>query len=56
MSDTRAVVDAAVNWWRSKRPVGWNVWDHTANPTINTTTDRENELAVAVSVVVEEME
>lgn len=40
-----AVADSAVTWWRSKKPVGWGVEKHLANPLVNCVGYREKLLA-----------
>jgi hypothetical protein len=37
--------DAAVTWWRGRKPIGWGIAKHLANPTINCPTYREKLLA-----------
>lgn len=36
-------------WWESLRPVDWEVDQHLGNPTINTSTGAETELAEAIA-------
>jgi len=43
---------AAIAWWEDKRPCVFTLDEHLANPTINTTTDSEKELALRVSLLV----
>lgn len=43
------VIDAACQWWLSKRPFTWSLADHLKNPTVNMTTDWETKLARAVA-------
>jgi len=40
-----SAADAAVTWWRAKKPKGWGVEKHLANPLVNCTTYREKLLA-----------
>lgn len=44
--------EKALNWWLSKRPLNFSVEDHLLNPTINTITQEEEELAEAVAFYV----
>lgn len=37
--------DAAVSWWRAKKPLGWGVLKHLQHPTVNCATYREKILA-----------
>lgn len=37
--------DAAVTWWRGKKPCGWGVQKHIDNPMVNCVTRREEMLA-----------
>jgi len=46
---THAVIDAAIQWWLARRPVGWSEAQHLERPAINTTTPREAQLASAVA-------
>lgn len=46
----RVVVSAAVGWWKSHRPTDWkDPGEHIKNPTVNTTSNAEGELALAVA-------
>jgi hypothetical protein len=48
-----AVADAAVDWWKTKKPVKWTKKKHLENPTINCTgSSLEKPLALAVSELV----
>ena len=47
------VTDAALNWWRSIRPIGYKLMDHLNNPEVNTTNDAESRLANAVAEYLE---
>lgn len=40
---------AAVRWWKSKRPTHWDLYQHLDNPTVNTSTVAEEDLAAAVA-------
>ena len=51
--DTAAVVQAAVWWWRTKRPMGWTQRQHLANPDVNTTTTAQSHLAYTVALLVQ---
>jgi hypothetical protein len=42
------ILSKSYDWWRGHRPVAWSESDHLNNPTINTCTDAEKRLAVAV--------
>jgi hypothetical protein len=44
-----AVVRAAVRWFRTKRPVEFVDQEHLDNPEVNTVTDAEQNLAIAVA-------
>ena len=41
--------EAALAWWRTKRPLDWDENQHLKNPTINTTTHDEARLARSVA-------
>lgn len=43
------VEEAAKAWWEGLRPCGYSLEQHLANPTVNTTGEREACLAVAVA-------
>jgi len=43
------IADSAVHWWRNKRPASFTEKEHLENPTINTLSDSEKKIAVAVS-------
>lgn len=49
-----AVVRAAMNWWRSRRPLAFSLKDHLENPTINTFDLRERALARACAAIQKE--
>lgn len=42
----------ALKWWASKRPTGWSVTEHLRACDVNTVTDREADLAMAVATMV----
>lgn len=44
--------DAAEDWWRGHRPVGWSEKEHLLNPAINCCGSDEARLAHAVAEVV----
>ncbi len=44
-----SAADAAVSWWRHKKPRGWSVMKHLQNPCVNCATNRENRLARAAA-------
>jgi hypothetical protein len=45
------VIEAARAWWKSGRPLAYTADDHAANPTVNTTTDPERDLAEALAAL-----
>lgn len=45
----RAVIRAAMAWFRDLKPLGWTVEKHVHNPRCNTTTDAAERLAVATA-------
>lgn len=47
--EARAVASAAVRWWESRRPVGWDTYAHMRAPRVNTHSESEAELAVLVA-------
>lgn len=47
------VIQAALAWWENLRPVGWGLRQHLDNPTINTMSKSECELAKRVANAVE---
>ena len=47
-SETEQVLRAAAAWWRMKKPLPMLWSDHLKNPTVNCTSEAENELAKAV--------
>ena len=48
-AERTGLIDAAYDWWVSKRPRDYTEADHHNNPTVNTVTMREKALAEAVS-------
>ena len=46
------VCRAACAWWDEKRPAGWSLEKHVADPTVNCSTGTEKELAIAVAALV----
>jgi hypothetical protein len=40
-----AAADAAVTWWRGKKPVNMSIAEHLKTPTVNCQTYREKSLA-----------
>jgi len=44
----KEIIKQAKTWWKSKRPVEWNEYQHWCNPCINTHM-KEQVLALAVS-------
>lgn len=50
----QAVLEAAVAWWESKRPLKYDLADHLASPGVNaSSTERERTLAMAVAAYVD---
>lgn len=47
---------AALNWWRSKRPVAYDQKQHLAQPRVNTSGAAEKRLANAVAAMVQRPE
>jgi len=45
----RPLILAAMAWWRSKCPVGFDQKQHLENPTINTYTEAEKRLARVIA-------
>lgn len=43
------VMRAAYQWWESRRPLGWGLGQHCANPTVNLHYASEKELAEALA-------
>lgn len=43
------VIKKAVAWWKKQRPSSWNEGDHFNIPAINTATESEKRLALAVA-------
>jgi hypothetical protein len=43
------VISKAILWWGSKCPVSWSATQHGATPTVNTTSQVEHFLALAVA-------
>ncbi len=39
-------------WWEGLRPVDWDIRQHLANPTVNTSSDAETELADAIACAI----
>lgn len=55
MSDTtHEVLQAALLWWTSRRPIGWSLDWHLSNPTVSTVDAEEHTLALAVARAIEE--
>lgn len=46
------VSKAAVEWWKSKRPLSYDEEAHLNNPLVNTTTEAEKKLALDVSIYI----
>jgi hypothetical protein len=49
--DRSALTDAAQAWWERHRPVAWTAEEHYANPTVNTTTQAEKDLAKCIAAL-----
>lgn len=43
------IIAAAYQWFRTKRPQSYTLEQHLANPAINTATDTEANIAIAVA-------
>lgn len=43
------VIECAERWWRSRRPIGWTIDDHLAQPVVNCVDAAEIALARAVA-------
>lgn len=41
--------DMCIEWWESKRPVGWNLKEHLKSPRVNCNTKSEQNLATAIA-------
>lgn len=41
------VVQAALRWWRKRKPIAWSLDEHLRQPSVNCTTPSEHELAHA---------
>ena len=50
----KAVIAAAVKWWRGKRPEGWKLTEHLDSPLVNAYTSGGLPLAEAVSRLLRE--
>jgi hypothetical protein len=44
-----AVADAAVAWWKARKPADWSLEQHLAHPAINCDGDGERQLAQAAA-------
>lgn len=49
------VLDAAIAWWRHRRPLSFTPAMHLAEPGVNTATDTERALALAVASLVKQV-
>ena len=47
------IVEAAMAWWRGRRPLEYSLRQHLSNPTINTMNDSERKLARACGELAE---
>jgi hypothetical protein len=43
------VAEAAAAWWKARRPSGWSLEQHLADPAVNCEGAREHQLAQAVA-------
>ena len=43
------IVLAAISWWHMHRPIDYTLQQHIENPSINTATDPEKQLAIHVA-------
>lgn len=46
-----SIINRALAWWRSKRPIGWTSEDHLKNPTVNCVDGLEHALAKSAANV-----
>lgn len=44
LKELRATRDAAIAWWRGKRPFGWTAAEHILKPLVNTRLSTEEDL------------
>ena len=52
MTTQELLTDAAIEWWKGRRPVGWTEVQHLVNPQINTSTYSEKSLCLAVATYI----
>jgi len=45
----RAIEKMAKEWWKNRRPCSYTEADHLANPIVNTVSDAEKQLALAIA-------
>ncbi|WP_028998180.1 hypothetical protein [Azohydromonas australica] len=45
----QAVAEAAAVWWMARRPDGWSLERHLADPTVHCEDDHERQLAAAAA-------
>jgi len=43
------IVLAAIQWWEMHRPIAYTKQQHIENPSVNTATDSEKQLAISVA-------
>lgn len=43
------IVLAAIQWWEMHRPIAYTKQQHIENPSVNTITDSEKQLAISVA-------
>jgi hypothetical protein len=48
------LANAAVRWWKAKRPLAWSAEMHMENPAVNTTSPEERTLALRVAAWLKE--
>ena len=48
MSGWTNIENAAVKWWHGKRPVGWGISEHLAQPCVNCSSAWETHLAETI--------
>lgn len=49
MTNKNEIVNTAITWWRNLKPDEWTQEQHFDNPGVNTCTDTEYDLAIAVA-------
>lgn len=51
-----SVINAAIEWWESNRPVNWSLKQHLEHPRVNCSTKAEQELATAIAISLNDKE